>query len=40
MGDKNNLKIRDSNIELLRIILMLMIISEHYTNNGMGGGHC
>lgn len=29
---------RESNIEMLRIIAMLMIVTLHYLNGQMGGG--
>ena len=38
MVSKETVKIRQSNIELLRIISMLGIIVLHYNNSDMGGG--
>lgn len=32
------MKKRKSNIELLRIVLILMVITLHYFNGNMGGG--
>jgi hypothetical protein len=38
MGINKRDNVRNSNIELLRIVSMIMIIGLHYFNGEMGGG--